>query len=1360
MLSLIKSLSFSTLDKIGGGFVFVIALLTYTLTLEPTTSFWDCGEYIATAHKIQVGHPPGAPLFVIIANFFSNLTFGNTTNVAWMINFMSALCSALTITFLFWIITLLSKKILSKEIPEKEMSLFSKFSIIFGGFIGSLIYTFSDSFWFSAVEGEVYAMSSLFTALVFWSILKWESEFEKAYANRWLILIAFLIGLSVGVHMLNLLAIPAITSIYLYKKWQTKNYTNFFKFTLINIIGIFILGLIFYIIVPQTVNLFGKTELYFVNKLGLSFNSGTIAFLITLVILIVSILIYSQQKKLVNLNTLTLSFLFFLIGYSSFFVLIIRSNANTPIDENNPEDAVSLLAYLNREQYGSHPLIYGHSFNSTESKTNNGNPVYVQGYELKNTKGNLRWKDINGKSVYKEDFSTKEKAQNKQKELLNKEKNKSLTFEINDKYIISDARKDWKREYNNESFFPRMWSSSSLHINGRMNDGYLYWSEKKKNDGKIPTFMQNIKFFWNYQIKHMYIRYFMWNFSGKQNDIQGHGNKLDGNWITGINPIDEYVLGLGPQTNLPKHLKENAGYNKYFLLPFLLGLIGIFFHATKQKKDFWAIFLLFFFTGLAIVIQLNQTPYQPRERDYAYVGSFFAYAIWTGIGALGILQFIKITILNNLDTKLQKIYLKRICVGVCIFLLSIPSLMAYQNWDDHDRSNRYTARDFAKNYLASCKPNAILFTMGDNDTFPLWYVQEVEGYRTDVRVVNLSLLNTDWYIDQMKKDAYDGKAVPFSLEKDLYKQGTRDVAYYYPYSQLIQDKQTIESLKNQPLNAQNLEIRSYLESLFFRISERNRNVALETLGDILNLPFEKTKDALFLDSTGLSETVFELSEFNNWIKNDQEFTKINITENKAEVYFPMSKLKFDVNKEKVLENNIILNSDLALIEDSLLIDFSKNKVGGLDKKSLMMLDLLEKNNWERPIYFAITIGDPNHNPEPFLFLNDYLQLDGMVYQLVPIKNVSPESGTINTDVLYDNIMNKFKWGGIDLSNDIYIDETNARMIRNFKNIFNRLASKLIEQGDINKAESVIKKSLNTINPELVPFEIYDLPLLENYFDLIIEKHINQIQISDIDSLNLEKIDSLNLEKINSLNLEYKNLNLLIERLINRYNSDLEYYNSFLKYNRYKRDFLIQSQIRLAAQSLSALYLLQAEIPIINENEIEKIQSRRIINENFNNTIKLIEHAYNENNANTTQNLFSILTTYTEIAHTNKEVIRKLMVDRKPKIAKQLNTSVSVVEDFLNSKFYDTQTLNYKFNELERISNLINPEPKKSSSDVSMCMCIEKDLNNTITNECISYLNNLFSDSEEKITEEVSNCPELFQLFWQKQMKAMEESGDL
>jgi len=1333
MINSIKSLSFSALNNLGAGLVFFIALIVYILTLEPTTSFWDCGEYIATAHKIQVGHPPGAPFFVIVANFFSNLAFGNLSNVAWMINFMSALCSALTIMFLFWIITQLTQKMIQKN--ENDISLFSKFCIIFSGVIGSLMYTFSDSFWFSAVEGEVYAMSSLFTAIVFWSILKWEKEFEKTYANRWLVFIAFLIGLSVGVHMLNLLAIPAITSIYLYKKWHTSRWNSYLKFIFINIIGVGILGLIFYVVVPQIVNLFGKTELYFVNELGFNFNSGTLTFLLFLISLIIGGLIISHRKNLPNLNTLILSFLVFLIGYSSFFVLIIRSNANTPIDENSPEDAVSLLAYLNREQYGSHPLIYGQSFNSTESSAIDGSPVYVQGYELKSTTRNFKWKNPDGKLVYKEEFSTKEKALDK-KEELEKEHTKVLTFEINDKYVISDGRKEWKTTYKKEdlSIFPRMWSNNPLHINGRSsNDGYLGWSKMlgEKISGpnkKTPSFRENLRFFWNYQIKHMYVRYFMWNFSGKQNDIQGHGDKFNGNWITGINFIDNHLLGLGPQKKIPDHFKNNAGHNTYFLLPFLLGFFGLIFHLIKRKKDFWAIFLLFFFTGIAIVIQLNQTPYQPRERDYAYVGSFFAFCIWAGIGTFGILELIKIKIIDKIDAS-QKNLAKTILISISIFLLGIPTIMACQNWDDHDRSNRYTARDFAKNYLSSCEPNAILFTMGDNDTFPLWYVQEVEGFRTDVRVVNLSLLNTDWYIDQMKKDAYDGKAVPFSIERDLYKQGTRDVIYFYPYSTLIQDEKDIKSLEYQLeiIGTQNpqqsLQLRSYLENMFQLISKKERGEALNKIGEILYIHNEKRHDLFFLDSIKASETIFDLKDFNQWIKSDQSYSKIHLSKNKSFVYSPMQKLKIPVNKETVLANNIISEEDFNLIEDSLLIDFSKHQVRGLDKKSIMILDLIEKNNWERPICFAITIRDPNTNPEPFLFLNNYLQLDGMVYQLVPIKNTNNESGRINSEIIYDNIMREFEWGGIDISNNIYIDETNARMIRNFKNIFNRLTSQLIKENKLNKADSLIQKSLNILRPELIPLEIYDMPLLENYYDLIVEKKVSELK---------------NNITPDSSSINFDNLNKLINPLIIRYNQEVKYFNSFENED-IQLNWNTQSQLIFATQALNALYLLKSSIPnslnsaIETENGMLRMETNELISKYFQKTIELIEDLVKTKYSSEIENLLILLRGYAEISNTNNH----------PNLE-------SMLVDF------------------ERISILINsnqnnsPNTSSKSPENEMCSCVTEVLNNTLTENCANYLNDFFSNitSEEELENAGSNCPEIFEMFIEQQMQAAEEAGRL
>ena len=995
--------------KLSGFIVFFIALFTYILTMEPTNSWWDCGEYIATAYKLQVGHPPGAPLFLLIANLFSQLAGQNIEKVALMINFMSALFSAGTIFLLFWTTKKIADKLISKKAKETGIS-------ILAAIISSLTYTFSDSFWFSAVEGEVYAMSSFFTALVFWAIIKWEADVDtNPKSNKWLIFIAFLIGLSIGVHMLSLLVIPAIVLIYYFKKFSF----SFNGFIIANIVAVLLLGLIYNIIIPQFVNLAGKFEIFFVNELSLPFNSGTILFFVITISIIIAALVLSKKHNQPNINTAVLAFTFLLIGYMSFFTLIIRSNANTPIDENSPEDAVSLLSYLNREQYGFSPLVHGQYFNTEVEDYANGNPVYVK------------------------DEKTK-------------------------KYIISDDRKSSIPIYdsNGTGLFPRMWSRDQRHV-----EAYKEWADLK-NLKRKPSFRENLKFFFSFQINHMYFRYFMWNFAGKQNDQQGHGELNNGNWISGFNFIDEQRLG--PQKTLPDHLKKNKGKNTYYFLPLILGLIGLFFHAQKNPKDTWSIFLLFFFTGLAIVIELNQTPYQPRERDYAYVGSFYAFAIWIGIGVLSLYE-LALNIFKNLNISTQKTSLL-----MCSLTLFIPFLMAAEGWDDHDRSERYTAREFAKNYLKSCEKNAILFTMGDNDTFPLWYVQEVEGFRTDVRIVNLSLLNTDWYIDQMKRDAYDGAAVPFSLEREKYKQGTRDVA-------------------------------------------------------------------IFIDK-GASNTRLQLQDFNKWIKSDRPETKINI--GKDYDFFYTKKIRIPVNK-----NNIQLtNKDVLL--DYIDIDLNTSQ---LEKKDLMILDLIETNDWKRPIYFAITIGS---SARSFLYLDKYFQLDGMVYKLMPIEhgnNNNGEIGSINTDVLYPMLMEDYKWG--NLNGNIYLDETNLRMTMNFRNNFSRLAQELILENKHDSAKKVLDYAMTLMPGEKVPLNYFIHPMIESYYQLNdagkekAEKLINNLY--NIYGTELEYYFSFPTEKIEGVSMEIlKNLqfyNQLVEIAtknnhpnINTIQQDFqEYYREFL-----------------------------------------------------------------------------------------------------------------------------------------------------------------------------------------------------------------------
>jgi len=906
--------------------------------MEPTNSWWDCGEYIATAYKLQVGHPPGAPLFLLVANLFSQFSFGDVEKVALMINFMSVLCSAGTILFLFWTI----KRLANKMVKNEHMTILS-------AIIGSLIYTFSDSFWFSAVEGEVYAMSSFFTSVVFWAIVKWESQINHdKKADKWLIFIAYLIGLSIGVHMLSLLVIPAIVLIYYFKKFPF-SWNSFF---LANIVAVLILGLIYNIIIPEFVNMAGKLEIFFVNEWGLPFNSGTIFFFSVTTFIITTSLVLSKKYNYYTINTSTLAFTFLLIGYMSFFTLIIRSNANTPIDENSPEDAVSLLSYLNREQYGFAPLLHGQYFNTEVVEYEDGNPVYV--------------KDLNSK-----------------------------------KYIISDDRKKSIPVYDNEKsgVFPRMWSRDERHI-----EAYKSWVNLK-NLNRKPTFFENLQFFFSYQINHMYIRYFMWNFVGKQNDQQGHGELNNGNWISGINLIDSFRLG--PQKELPEHLKNNPARNKFYFLPLLLGILGLIFHYKNNPKDTWSIFLLFFFTGLAIVIELNQTPYQPRERDYAYVGSFYAFSIWIGLGTLAIYTFLK----NHFAKK-------HWMLKTPIVLLFIPMLMAFEGWDDHDRSNRYTAREFAKNYLKSCEPNAILFTMGDNDTFPLWYIQEVEGYRTDIRIVNLSLLNTDWYIDQMKRDAYDGEAVPFSLKRQQYKQGTRDVA-------------------------------------------------------------------IFIDK-GVGERRLDLKDFNKWIVSDRPETKINI--GKDYDFYYTKKIRIPVNKQK------IPLVDTTSVLDYLDVDLNTNQ---LEKKDIMILDLIEKNDWERPIYFAITIGSSGRS---FLYLDKFFRLDGMVYKLMPVdysSKTNGEIGAVDSDILFPILMSNetcpkqlqqgnenscnYNWG--NLNQDIYLDETNIRMTMNFRNNFSRLAQQLIIEKKYEKAERVLDYCMEIMPGDKIPLNYFVHPMVQSYYDI-------------------------------------------------------------------------------------------------------------------------------------------------------------------------------------------------------------------------------------------------------------------------------------
>ncbi|MEN8121180.1 MAG: DUF2723 domain-containing protein [Bacteroidota bacterium] len=922
---------YKQINNITGWVVLLIASFTYLSTIEPTTSFWDCGEFIATAHKLEVGHPPGAPLFMIAAKVFSLLSGGDVTLVAKMINSLSAMASAFTILFLFWTITYFAAKIVRK--PFEEYSLNDLIGVMGSGVVGALAYTFSDTFWFSAVEGEVYALSSLFTAVVFWAILKWERIADEKYSNRWLIFIAYMMGLSIGVHLLNLLAIPAIVFVYYFKKYAPS------KRGIIgaSIISVILLGVIMYGIIPGIVSVASWFELMFVNSFGLPFNTGVLFYMILLAGGIVWGLFYTIKKQKVLANTLILFFTVIVIGYSSFTMIVVRSLAEPPMNENQPDNVFALLSYLNREQYGDRPLVHGQYFNAQIVKQETQYTYVPIGDKYK------KIPKVNPKYIYDSEFTT---------------------------------------------LFPRIYSHQANH-----KSGYINWANIK-DDKKKPSFGQNLAFMFKYQLGYMYLRYFMWNFSGRQNDIQGHGGYLKGNWLSGIPFIDN--MRLGPQDNLPQSISSHKARNKYYMLPLILGLLGMIFMYQKRPKQFLIVLLLFVLTGIAIVIYLNQTPYQPRERDYAYAGSFYAFAIWIGLGVLAIGDF-------------AKKYLPGATSGVLATVLSlvlVPSIMAKENWDDHDRSGRYTARDLASNYLNSCAPNAILFTYGDNDTFPLWYAQEVEGIRTDVRVVNLSLLGTDWYIYQMTKRAYDSAPVPFSFSRDQYRQGIRDLL---PVVERIQ-----------------------------------RYVPL--------------KDVM------------------NFVGSDDAKTKVQANDGSEMNYLPAKLLQISVDSAKVMNNGLVGLQDTARLLKSIDFNLTKKYV---TKSDMMVLDLLGNFNWDRPVYFASSVGTDN-----YMDLQEYFRLEGFAYRLMPYKtkNENGDIGDINTDILYDNLMNKFKWGRMN-EPDVLIDHYNTRVlsIMKIRDVFARLAKELLSENKKEKAIEVLDRIVEITPHSTLSYDYFMVPIAELYY---------------------------------------------------------------------------------------------------------------------------------------------------------------------------------------------------------------------------------------------------------------------------------------
>lgn len=1005
---------YKLVNNVLGWLTFFVAAFVYCSTIEPTASFWDCPEFITTGYKLEVGHPPGAPFFMLTANLFSQFA-SDPSQVARMVNTMSALLSATTILFLFWSITHLARKLILKD--WSEMTLGKLIAIQASGLVGALIYTFSDTFWFSAVEGEVYAYSSAFTAIVFWLILKWEDHADEPHSDRWLVLIAYMTGLSIGVHLLNLLCLPAIVLVYCYRRFPHIE----LKGSLLALVGSFVLvAAVLYGVVPGIITVAGWFELLFVNTLGCPFNTGEIIYIVLLVAIVIWAIYESYVDKsfkrqnisfvlsvgmlgipfrgmtwgagilglviLVALyfglnyrkkigkdlvpvvtarfkNTALLCMLMLMIGYSSYAVIVIRSAANPPMDQNSPEDVFTLGSYLSRDQYGDSPLLYGQAYTSQVAYDVDGNMCVP-----KHKEGAAIWQ-------------RKEKASKDEK----------------DSYFVV-SHKD-KLIYAQNMLFPRMHSSAHAGayenwMGGIEGNQVPYDRCGEPVMVKMPTQMENIRFFLSYQCNFMYWRYFMWNFAGRQNDIQGNGEPEHGNWITGISFIDDWMLG--DQSKMPAELKANKGHNVFYCLPLLLGLIGLFWQAWRGQRgirQFWVVFFLFFMTGLAIVLYLNQTPQQPRERDYAYAGSFYAYAIWCGLGVLAIYDMLKKKLKGN-DVAVAGV------VGVACLL--VPIQMASQTWDDHDRSGRYTCRDFGQNYLMTLqdKGNPIIFTNGDNDTFPLWYNQETEGVRTDARVCNLSYLQTDWYIDQMKRPAYDSPSVPITWPRIDFCSGTNDYIEVRP------------AMKQQLLD-------------FYREYPKEARAAF---GDE---PFE----------------VKNIMKY--WVRSKDNDTHV----------IPTDTLYITIDKEAVRRSGMMMASDT--IPDRMVISLAGKRA--IYKNDMMMLEMLAQCNWERPLYVATTVGSDN-----YMNLGDNFVQEGLAYRITPFNTKAPGAKNFDTEKVYNNVMNRFKWGGLDKPG-LYIDETVMRMCYTHRHLLAQLAMQLIADGQNAKAEKVLRKAEKVLPEYNVPY---------------------------------------------------------------------------------------------------------------------------------------------------------------------------------------------------------------------------------------------------------------------------------------------------
>lgn len=1008
-----QNFNFNKWNTVLGWSSFAIALITYSFTVEPTMSFWDCGEYISTAAKLEVGHPPGAPFYQILGAFFSMFAFGNNELVALMVNMLSVFSSAFTILFMFWSSTILLKKIISNYTELDN----SKLIVVLGSsFVGALTFTFSDSFWNSAIEAEVYAMASLFIAILLWLGLRWEEEMNTPRGNRWLLLISLVIGLSFGVHFMALLTIPAIGFLYFFKNYKKITVKNFI---IANIIIVAVLLFIFKLLLPYTLAFFGKMEIFMVNSIGLPFNSGTIFALLLIVAFFYFGLKYTREKGHPFYNTVILCILFLLIGFSTWMMLPIRANANVVINENKPSDAAEVLAYYNREQYGVNPLFYGPQYTDTFAGLDADQPYldkkpnYERDYKtgkyviVNNYKNAEQNTDDNHKAVLPRLWSTE-----------HIENYISFTgvpkFQLNHNYPYEEdlAQYGVNLEELSEEQINEAVAQLKNELTSSINEFKTAYAQKqvdnedyvaflkKYSDYLIiekPSALDNLSFMFEYQFGYMYGRYLLWNFVGRQNDIQGKYDNLDGNWISGIDFVDELHLGKGTQTNLTDDAKNNKGRNVYFFLPFIIGLIGLMYHAQRDLKGFYVLLVLFLFTSIALKIFLNERPFEPRERDYALVGSFYVFAIWVGFGVYAIYEIVTGYVKSKLAGP--------IVIAAC--LLASPILMATQNWDDHDRSNKYTAIAMAKNYLNSCEQNAILFTIGDNDTFPLWYAQEIEGIRTDVKIVNTSLFMTDWYIDQQKNKTYKADGLPISFKHDEY------------------------------------------------------------VGDKLDYVAHVPK----------TDARWDIKAFIDFIKDSR--STIDLENGQTIHFYPTNKIRIPVDKNTIIQNKVVNPKYNDSIVPYIDLDI---KGRAMYKNRLMMLDVIANNNWKRPVYFTGgSFGD-----DDYLWMKDYLQLDGLVYKLVPVKTKNnPESpldmGQIDSEKMY-NIINKWEWGNGERT-DIYHDPETRKNSISYRTNMARLMQQLIYEEKNQEAEKIIELALTKMPMDYYGYYTMVEPFASGYYQI-------------------------------------------------------------------------------------------------------------------------------------------------------------------------------------------------------------------------------------------------------------------------------------